>query len=130
MKRIGYGGATVVGKALLRALHERHLRSIPFEDLDIHQNIPIRLDPESLYQKLVVRRRGGFCYELNYLFSQLLSALGFDCHLLAASIYDAKKGWGPEFDHLALLVSLDEPWLVDVGYGELFFFPKKIDLFV
>ncbi len=115
-----------MGEELLHVLHERHFRSVPFEDLDIHQNIPIQLDLAHLYQKIVLRRRGGFCYELNYLFAQLLRGLGFECQLVAARIFAEKDAWGPEFDHLALLVTLDEPWLVDVGYGDLFFFPKTI----
>src|SRR5271157_4958068 len=76
---------------------------------------PIRLEPPLLYEKIVVRRRGGFCYELNGLFSQLLTALGFQVQMLSARVRRDDGGFGPEFDHMLLKVELEQPWLVDVG---------------
>ena len=63
----------------LRDLHRSHLYTVPFENLDIALGIPIVLEPERLYDKIVVRRRGGFCYELNGLFYELLIGWGFRC---------------------------------------------------
>jgi N-hydroxyarylamine O-acetyltransferase len=72
---------------------------------------------KALLDKIVRRRRGGFCYELNGAFAALLTALGFDVTLLAAKVYLPDGRLGPPFDHLALRVDLDEPWLADVGFG-------------
>ncbi|GAB2841147.1 arylamine N-acetyltransferase family protein [Lentzea nigeriaca] len=98
----------------LAELHERHLLSVPFENLDTHMDTRIVLKIPWLYDKIVVRRRGGFCYELNGLFAELLRHLGYDVQLLAARVFNG-EAFGPLFDHLALLV--DDAWLVDVGFG-------------
>jgi N-hydroxyarylamine O-acetyltransferase len=70
----------------LRRLHTAHLERIPFENLSIHLGEPIALEPEALVAKIVDRRRGGFCYELNGAFATLLRSLGFDVTLLAARV--------------------------------------------
>lgn len=98
----------------LAELQERHLLSVPFENLDIHMDTRIVLEIPRLYDKIVERRRGGFCYELNGLFAELLRDLGFSVDMLAARVFGA-DGFGPPFDHMALLV--DDAWLVDVGFG-------------
>src|SRR5690242_9417454 len=104
LQRIGYSGSRVPSADALRALHVAHLQAVPFENLDIHLRRPISLDPERLFQKIVLERRGGFCYELNGLFAALLRALGFQVTYLSASDAHADGGYGPPFDHLALLV--------------------------
>jgi N-hydroxyarylamine O-acetyltransferase len=104
----------------LAELHERHLLSVPFENLDTHMDTRIVLEIPWLYDKIVVRRRGGFCYELNGLFAELLRHLGYDVQLLAARVFNG-EGFGPPFDHLALLV--DDAWLVDVGFGSFTLHP-------
>ena len=72
-------------------------------------------------EKIVLNGRGGFCYELNSLFGELLKKLGFDLRLLSASVFNKQKNeFGPEFDHMALLVKLDDIYLVDVGFGDSF----------
>lgn len=98
----------------LAELHERHLLSVPFENLDTHMDTRIVLEIPWLYDKIVVRRRGGFCYELNGLFAELLRDLGYSVELLAARVFNGET-FGPPFDHLALVV--DGQWLVDVGFG-------------
>ena len=106
--------------ASLAELQERHLRTVPFENLDIHLGVPIVLDPAAMVGKLVDRRRGGFCYELNGSFAGLLRTLGHRCTLLAAKVCGEDGRLGPPFDHLALLVHDREdgaPFLVDVGFG-------------
>jgi N-hydroxyarylamine O-acetyltransferase len=117
LDRIGAERPARADTAALGELQERHLRSVPFENLSIHLGEPIVLDEEALFDKVVRRRRGGFCYELNGLFGALLSALGYQVTLLAARVYDAEGVPGPPFAHLALRVDLDQPWLVDVGFG-------------
>lgn len=114
--------------AYLKRLHRAHLIHIPFENLDIHYGQKIILDYKRIFNKLILNKRGGFCYELNGLFYHLLYHLGFDCFLISASILNEESGaFGKEFDHMAIIVRLDEMmWLVDVGYGKGMIFPKKV----
>ncbi|MEU8379704.1 arylamine N-acetyltransferase [Streptosporangium sp. NPDC048865] len=111
----------------LRALQLAHLRAVPFESLSIHLGEPIVLEPDALFDKIVDRRRGGFCYELNGLFAELLTALGYRVTLLAARVFGGGGVPGPLFDHLALRVDLGEPWLVDVGFGDFSDGPLRLD---
>lgn len=102
----------------LRILQRRHLRSVPFENLDIHWKLPIVLDAEKFYAKVVDERRGGFCYELNGLFNELLLSLGFTTRLISARVFNG-TGHGPEFDHAAIIVTINEDeYLADVGFGD------------
>ncbi|MCC6612820.1 MAG: arylamine N-acetyltransferase [Anaerolineae bacterium] len=117
LQRIGYDGPTTPDLATLQALHECHMRSTPFENLDIHLKRPIVLDEARLYDKIVGDQRGGFCYELNAAFAMLLRALGYDVTLVSARVWNG-QAFGPAFDHMALIVQLDEPWLADVGFGD------------
>ena len=114
------------GLNYLRRLHRAHLLHIPFENLDIHYRNKIILDYNEIFYKLVKMRRGGFCYELNGLFYHLLYHLGFEAHLISARTKQ-REGYSKEYDHMAILVFLDdEKWLVDVGFGDHFVYPKKI----
>ncbi len=110
---------------MLSDLQRAHMLSVPFENLTIHLGGTNVLDLESNYQKIVVERRGGWCFELNGTFAWLLAQLGFDVTLLAAGVHIG-TGYSNEFDHLALRVDLDEPWLVDVGFGENFTRPLRL----
>ena len=123
LRRIEYDGPRQPTAETLHALHRRHLFTVPFENLDIPLGTPICLDLDGLYNKIVLRRRGGFCYELNGLFRELLVQLGFHVHQLSARVRREDGGFGPEFDHMLLKVELDEPWLVDVGFGDSFVDP-------
>ncbi len=76
-QRIGYRGRFHPDLALLSALTQAHTQSIPFENLDVLLGLPISLEPEALFQKLVVDRRGGYCFEQNGLFLEVLRELGF-----------------------------------------------------
>jgi N-hydroxyarylamine O-acetyltransferase len=102
----------------LRALQRSHLLSVPFENLDIHWKWPIVVDSTKFFDKIVNKKRGGFCYELNGLFNELLRYLGFKTRLISARVFNGKEH-GPEFDHAAILVDLAEgTYLADVGFGE------------
>jgi N-hydroxyarylamine O-acetyltransferase len=120
LARLHYSGPLEPTSQTLQALHEAHLLSIPFENLDIHLGRKILLDENTLWTKIIEQRRGGFCYELNGMFAWLLRSLGFQVQLLSAGVAHTAGGFGPEFDHLALLVHLEEDWLADIGFGELF----------
>ncbi len=126
LQRLDYHGPRACTIGTLRALHQAHLLAVPFENLDIHLGRPIVLDEAALYDKIVRQRRGGFCYELNGLFAALLRELGFDVKLLSAGVMDNGK-FGPDFDHLTLLVQLEERWLADVGFGDSFREPLRLD---
>jgi N-hydroxyarylamine O-acetyltransferase len=127
LDRINYRGSLEPTHETLRALHIAHLFSVPFENLSIHIKEPIVLNDESLYKKIVEKRRGGFCYELNGLFCWLLRSLGFDVKMLSAGVMNAEGKFGPDFDHLTLLVTLDERYLADVGFGDSFLEPLLFD---
>jgi len=128
LARIGAARPARADAAALRELQLRHLLAVPFENLSIHLGEPIVLEPAALLDKLVRRRRGGFCYELNGAFADLLSTLGFGVTLLAARVF-GEGGPGPPFDHLALRVEVDGdgPWLADVGFGRHSSYPLRLD---
>jgi N-hydroxyarylamine O-acetyltransferase len=127
LDRIGATRPARADAAALAELQLRHLRSVPFENLSIHLGEPIVLEEAALVDKLVRRRRGGFCYELNGAFAALLSALGYDVTLMAARVL-GDDGLGPPFDHLALRVDIgaSDAWLVDVGFGSLSHHPLRL----
>ena len=128
LARLGYFGPRAPTAATLAALHLLHLQAVPFENLDIGRGVPIVLDLEALYAKLITHRRGGFCYELNGVFAELLRALGYTVDLLSARVWGGGV-FGPEFDHLALRVTggaLPEPLLADVGFGQSFLRPLRL----
>lgn len=133
LHRIKYNDTVSPTSATLRQLQVAHFRSVPFENLDIHLGRPIALDLAALFDKIVIQRRGGFCYELNGLFAWLLRALKFRVTLLSASDAQPDGAFGPEFDHLALQVECPadpvpaSPWLVDVGWGDTFSEPLRLD---
>lgn len=127
LERIGYTHSLEPDLETLRRLHRQHLLQVPFENLDIHRGRPIALDPSALFDKIVRRHRGGFCYELNGLFAWLLRELGFEVRMMAARFLVGGDQPGPEFDHMALLVELDHRWLADVGYGDNFLEPVRLD---
>jgi N-hydroxyarylamine O-acetyltransferase len=127
LERIDYHGPLAPDAETLRELQVAHLLAVPFENLSIHAGEPIVLEDEALLTKIVERRRGGFCYEANGLFAALLRELGFDVAMLSAGVANAEGGFGPDFDHMALMVSLDQRWLVDVGFGDSFLEPLLLD---
>jgi len=126
LARIAYSGPTTPTAATLRAIHHGHLLTVPFENLDIALGRKIVVDEDAFVRKVVEQRRGGFCYELNGAFAALLRAIGFRVTLLSARVARDQGGEGPEFDHLTLQVDLEEPWLADVGFGESFLDPLRM----
>ena len=125
LKRIGYSGSLDPDIETLRQLHRAHLLAVPFENLDIPLGQPIVLSLPLFYDKIVRRRRGGFCYELNGLFAWLLEELGFVVTLLSARVFDGDQP-GPEFDHLVLLIEMEVRLIADVGFGDSFLEPLRL----
>ena len=122
LARIGASGLWPDTREELAEIHRRHLESVPFENLDILTGRPISFDPAALYAKVVERRRGGFCYELNGLFSALLRSAGCAVELVEARFLEADETLSPRFDHLSLLVTLpdeEHTLFADVGCGKL-----------
>lgn len=129
-KRIGYNGDPSPTFEVLKELQKKHLFTVPFENLDIHYGNRIDLDIENIYDKIIHRNRGGFCYELNGLFYELLESIGFQATIVSARVYKKEeKDYTPEFDHLAIIVQLDKTdYLVDVGFGEFIFSPLNTEV--
>lgn len=127
LKRISYSGSLKPSAETLRALQVAHLISVPFENLSIHAGEPIVLEENALFRKIVAEKRGGFCYECNGLFAGLLRQLGFEVAMLGAGVARADGGYGPRFDHMTLMVTLEQRWLADVGFGDSFLEPLLLD---
>ena len=116
LKRIGYHGDTTPCLDTLRALQVQHIHHIPFENLDLLTDaFTPNLDQEYLFDKIVTRRRGGVCYELNTSFYNLLRALGFDAHQISGAVQPGED----MYSHVATLVHLPEgDFIADVGFGD------------
>lgn len=120
-ERIGYKGNESVTLETLKILHQKHTESIPFENLNPFLGMKVRLDPNSLEQKMIKNKRGGYCFEQNLLFREVLRLIGFDTKGLAARIH-----WNKDEDeitsrgHMLLLIEINNnQYIVDVGFGRL-----------
>jgi len=130
LERIEFSHRITPDLATLRGLHLAHMLAVPFENLDIGLKRPIHIDEQSLWKKIVVDKRGGFCYELNGLFAWLLNQIGFQVTHLNGRVFNKDGNPGIEFDHLALLVNipgLSTRWLADVGFGDSFTQPLNVE---
>ena len=118
LRRIHVSEETKVDAGYLRALHLAHLSAIPFENLDVRLGRPISLDPDALMDKLVRRRRGGYCFEHNTLFSCILRELGVRVETLEARVRPPGAQAVLPRTHMALrIVFPDRSWMADVGFG-------------
>lgn len=126
LERIGLTHRTIRhDRETLEALQRCHLSTVPFENLDVYAGRPVGCDLAHSIPKVIERRRGGWCFELNGAFSALLDALGFEVSLLGAAVL--LGGPNAVIDHLTLEVQLDEPYLVDVGFGDSFIRPLRLN---
>jgi N-hydroxyarylamine O-acetyltransferase len=118
-ERIGYRGPRTPSLEVLHALTAGHARTIPFENLDILLGRGIDIGIDAVFDKLVRRRRGGYCFEQNSLFLNVLQTLGFDATPLSARVrLDRAPDFIPPRTHVFIRVSLDgAAWLTDVGVG-------------
>ncbi|VEA63761.1 Arylamine N-acetyltransferase [Serratia plymuthica] len=126
LQHIGFAGTPQADLLTLQQLHRCHMLSVPFENLSIIYRQGIHLEEPALFNKIVERNRGGFCYELNRLFALLLKDIGFNVQFISGEIRARDGSFGAPFDHMALKVELDQPYLVDVGFGDSFLTPLKI----
>lgn len=120
LERVRYGGGTAATLATLNALTQAHAEAVPFENVDVLLRRPIRLEPRALYEKIVTHRRGGYCFELNGLFLELLQRIGFDARPIGARVRlgTPDRSVLPRRTHLLIEVRIDgATWLTDVGVG-------------
>ncbi len=125
LERIGFAGTPRVDLATLTELQQLHMTAVPFENLDVALGDGVVVDVAATIDKIVDHGRGGWCFEVNAAFGALLTALGFDVLLLGAAVL--LGGPSKVIDHVALEVMLDQPYLVDVGFGESFTRPLALN---
>jgi N-hydroxyarylamine O-acetyltransferase len=116
LQRIAYTGEVKLDYATLKQLMICHLQSVPFENLDVLAGKPISLDPQTIVDKIVYRRRGGYCYEVNGVFAMALDSIGFPYRIVACRpmFYPVRR---PR-THAALVVRVEgQDYLVDLGFG-------------
>jgi N-hydroxyarylamine O-acetyltransferase len=117
LRRIGFHGSVRPDLATLKSLHRAHQYAIPFENLDVQLRRPAVLELEASYDKIVGQRRGGWCYEMNGVMGWALEQIGYEVMRMSAGVMRAQAGDRQLGNHLCLLVRLDQPYLVDVGFG-------------
>ncbi|XP_043937183.1 arylamine N-acetyltransferase, pineal gland isozyme NAT-10-like [Protopterus annectens] len=118
--RIQYSGTySKADLVTLNQLHEQHLRFIPYENLSIHCGEKIVTDLEACYNKIVRKKRGGWCSENNSVFAWVLKKLGYDVTLLAACVYDIeKKAYSDRMSHMIIKVVINgNTYIADVGFS-------------
>jgi len=126
--RTGGTRPTTPDRAALTVLIRAHLAAFPFENLDVQLGRPVSIEPDAIFDKLVTRRRGGWCFEQNGLFGRVLTALGYDVQRIAAGVMRHVQGEASMGNHLALMVMLEgRPWLVDVGFGGILTGPLPLE---
>jgi N-hydroxyarylamine O-acetyltransferase len=117
--RIGYGGRFAPTLETLQRIHGLHAAAIPFENLSAFLGEPIKLDLDSLQEKLVRRERGGWCFEHNLLLRHVLRGIGFHVTALGARVrWNVPANVVTPRSHCLLRVKLDSgDYIADVGFG-------------
>lgn len=111
----------------LQQLQYNHLFYVPFENLDVIRRVPIYLNLSRVYEKIVMNNRGGYCYEVNGLLQWLLEEVGFDTYLVSATVMRPTGKFAKRSTHVAIIVNLEQPYLVDVGFGNAQLQPMTLD---
>lgn len=118
LDRIGFAGEARADLETLRRVHRGHVETIPYENLDVQFGVPVHRAPEAAFEKLVLRKRGGWCYEMNGLLAWSLEEIGFTVTRLAGGVHRQTYGDDMIGNHLVLLVELDGRWIADAGFGD------------
>ena len=119
LARIGYTGPTAPTLSVLRGVHRHHALAIPYENLDVLQQVPVDQDLRRIYNKIVVQRRGGWCYEMNGLLGWALAGLGFRVTRQIGGVMRQARGDDAFGNHLVLRVAIDGGnYIADVGLGD------------
>ncbi|HYQ68100.1 arylamine N-acetyltransferase family protein [Actinophytocola sp.] len=133
LRHLDHRGSTAPTAENLRALHKRHMMTVPFDNsrnaakgLAIWDDVDAGADV--FFQALITERQGGICHELSGLFRALLLELGYDVTIVSAGVRGANDQFGPDLEHMLNLVRIDgEQWLVDVGFaGPSFTEPVRV----
>jgi N-hydroxyarylamine O-acetyltransferase len=127
LQRVGFAGVPRVDVDTLSRLHRSHLEAIPYEALDVQLGRPVSLELPRIYEKLVERGRGGWCYEMCGLFGWALEEIGFRVTRVAGGVARSLFGDFAVGNHLVLRVDLDRPYLADTGFGEGLVEPVPIE---
>jgi N-hydroxyarylamine O-acetyltransferase len=118
LKRIGFDGSVDVSLECLFALQKAHMLNVPFENLDVYMGRPLSLDPCDLFDKIVTRRRGGYCFELNTLYGAVLREIGFNITPMLARVWLRDPAEVPPSNHMLHRVVIDGVhYTTDVGFG-------------
>ena len=129
--RINYSGSLEPNLETLIGLHRAHLQTIPYENLEIHFGRTLELNLERIFERLILERRGGWCYEMNGLFAWALRKIGFDVRLVSTQVTRDDGSLMASGDHVALLVQPETEsqklWLADVGWGNGFLDPLPLE---
>lgn len=127
LERLEISGPVGPDLVSLRRLHRAWATTVPYENLDIQLGRPVSLAPDALADKIITRRRGGFCYELNHAFAVMLDAVGFEVSIIEAAVDRELRGESAWRNHMPLLVTVDgETWLSDVGLMDGFLSPIRL----
>ena len=119
LERIGYQKSVAPDEPTLAGLHKAHTLVIPFENLDVFYQQPISLETAALFDKLVTQGRGGYCFEMNGLFSAVLKEIGFKVTPLLARVSVAyTRSFGPKTHEVLMVEVAGTRWLADVGFGK------------
>ena len=125
LERIGIDDELSCDLESLVRIHSQHIKTVPFENLNIARGVRIDFDVDALHDKIVVHRRGGICFELNLLLAELLRRLGFTVETYSSRVREA----GTDFDHVFNMVVLDgKRWMVDVGFADNYLAPLPFEL--
>ena len=119
LERISYSGGREPSLKNLALLQKEHIKAIPFGNIYVLRKLPIILTKEWIYDKVIIKKRGGFCFELNYLLYLLLADLGYEVKFVGGSVFHPVSGEpGNNNEHVLSLVSLDgKSYIVDVAFG-------------
>ncbi len=130
LDRVNFNGAPNADLDTLKALMQAHVCAVPFENLDVQLGRPLTTSIEEAYRKIVERRRGGWCYEMNGVFGWALGEAGFGVTRIAGTVREDMSDLSKLNNHLVLAVTCpgdDTTWLVDVGFGGSHFGPLKLE---
>ena len=126
LARIHFTGPREPTLKVLTELQRCHMLSVPFENLSVFGKEKIVMSKDWLFDKIVRRHRGGFCCELNTLYSLLLDSFGFRRKLFAGAVFMPGRK-GIPFDHMFHMINFgDDLWLTDVGFGDSYLSPLRL----
>jgi len=128
LARIEYQGPVAPDLTCLTGIHRQHLLTIPYEDLDVQLGRPLDLDIHHIFEKIVTRRRGGWCYEMNGLLCWALEEIGFEVTRILGGMHRSSEGDEAMGNHVVLRVELDVPMLADTGMGDGVLEPMRLEV--